>query len=328
MKNLITRGICLALTLVLAFSMTACVGNNGGETTEATTTAPTTTAPETTAPVASGSAMGFITLSYGENFDSVINIMAYTNDDGTATIDYQGEIRKSGTVDASIMDALAAEFAVSGLPELHDQSQWEEGEASGSMYVAFDNETVIYSVDFGGNVPQAYIDGFNKMHTLFVDLIAEVPEYVPEAAVVGNVDETVLNEMKNIIGSTSMPLDSLVINEIALDDAEAFGFSAGLSSSEGIVNAANCNSTMMTSAYSLVIVTVEDAANIASVRADFEANLAWGKWVCVRPTGALIAQKDNMVICLMAMDASYTETEAAITAAGWTEIATFTDPEM
>ena len=67
MKNLITRGICLALTLVLAFSMTACVGNNGGETTEATTTAPTTTAPETTAPVASGSAKGFITQSYGEN---------------------------------------------------------------------------------------------------------------------------------------------------------------------------------------------------------------------------------------------------------------------
>jgi hypothetical protein len=85
---------------------------------------------------------------------------------------------------------------------------------------------------------------------------------------------------------------------------------------------------MMTSAYSLVIVTVEDAANIASVRADFEANLAWGKWVCVRPTGALIAQKDNMVICLMGMNDSYTETEAAITAAGWTEIATFTDPEM
>jgi hypothetical protein len=327
MKNLITRGICLALTLVLAFSLTACVGNNGGETTESTTT-PTTTAPETTAPVASGSAMGFITLSYGENFDSVINIMAYTNDDGTATIDYQGEIRKSGTVDASIMDALAAEFAVSGLPELHDQSQWEEGEASGSMYVTFDNETVIYSVDFSGNVPQAYIDGFNKIHTLFVDLIAEVPEYVPEATVIGNVDETVLAEMKNIISNTSMPQDTLAIYELALDDAETFGFSAGLSSSEGIVNAANCNSSMMTSAYSLVIVTVEDAANIASVRADFEANLAWGKWVCVRPTGALIAQKDNMVICLMGMNESYTETEAAITAAGWTEIATFTDPEM
>lgn len=328
MKNLITRGICLALTLVLAFSLTACVGDNGSETSAPTTTAPETTAPETTAPVVSGPAMNYMSLSYGETYDSLTYISAYTNDDGTVTIDYQGEIRKSGTVDASIMDALAAELAVSGLPELHEQSVWEEGEASGAMYITFDDETVFYSADFAGNVPQAFIDGFNKMKTLFVDLIAEVPEYVPEAAVVGNVDETVLNEIKNIIGSTSMPQDSLVINEIALDDADTFGFSAGLSTSEGIVNAANCNSMMMTSAYSLVVVTVEDAANIASVRADFEANMDWNKWVCVRPTGALIAQKDNMVICLMAMDQSYTETEAAITAAGWTEITTFTDPGM
>ena len=54
MKNLITRGICLALTLVLAFSLTACGGNKPAETTPTTTVAPTTeptTEPEPTTPV-------------------------------------------------------------------------------------------------------------------------------------------------------------------------------------------------------------------------------------------------------------------------------------
>lgn len=329
MKNLITRGICLALTLVLAFSLTACVGNNGGETT-APSTEPTTeptTAPVTTAPVVSGPALSYFSLSYGESYDSQSYISIIDNTDGTATVSYQGEVRKDGTVDASILASLVSEFANSGLVELNGQDEWGEGEASGSMYVEYTDGTAV-SANFGGTVPQAFIDGYTVMDAAVAALIAEIPEYVPEAAVMGNVDETVLNEMKNIIGSTSMPLDTLVINEIALDDAETFGFNAGLSSAEGIVNAANCNSMMMTSAYSLVIVTVEDAANIASVRADFEANMDWNKWVCVRPTGALIAQKDNMVICLMAMDQSYTETAAAITAAGWTEIATFTDPAM
>jgi hypothetical protein len=123
-----------------------------------------------------------------------------------------------------------------------------------------------------------------------------------------------------------MPLDRLVINEAVMDDT--FAFTTGLSTSEGIVNGASCSSMMMTSAYSLVVVTVEDAANVAAVRADFESNMDWLKWVCVQPSNALIAQKDNMVICLMAMDQTYTETEAAINAAGWTEVVTFTNPNL
>ena len=324
MKNLITRGICLALTLVLAFSLTACVGNNGGESTVPTTTAPETNAPETTSG-SSAAAMNYFSLSYGETFDSTHYISIFDNEDGTATVDYQGEIRKSGTVDASIFESLAAELAKSGLVEMNGAEEWSEGEASASMYISYADETFL-SANYGGTVPQAFIDAYTAMDTAVQTLIADIPEYVPEAAVMGNVDATVLTEIKNIIGSTSMPLDTLVISEIALDDD--FGFNAGLSKSEGIANAANCNSMMMTTAYSLVVVTVEDAANIASVRADFEAGMDWLKWVCVQPTNALIAQKDNMVICLMAMDQTYTETEAAINAAGWTEVATFTNPNL
>jgi hypothetical protein len=328
MKNLITRGICLALTMVLAFSLTACGGDKPVDTTPSTTpatTAPATSVPETTTGAENVVAMNYFSLSYGENFDSTSYISIYDNEDGTATVDYQGEIRKSGTVDASIFEALAAEFAKSGLVEMNGAEEWNEGEASASMYVTYADDTFV-SANYGGTIPQAFIDAYNAMDTAVQALIADIPEYVPEAAVMGNVDETVLAEIKGIIGNTSMPLDSLVINEILMD--ENFAFNAGLSKSEGIANAANCNSMMMTTAYSLVIVTVEDAANIASVRADFEAGMDWRKWVCVQPTNALIAQKDNMVLCLMAMDQTYTETEAAINAAGWTEVTTFANPEL
>jgi hypothetical protein len=85
---------------------------------------------------------------------------------------------------------------------------------------------------------------------------------------------------------------------------------------------------MMTTAFSLVVVTVEDEANIGAVRADFEANMDWRKWVCVQPTGAVIAQKGNMVICVMTMDETYSQVKGAINASGWTEVATFENPDL
>ena len=59
---------------------------------------------------------------------------------------------------------------------------------------------------------------------------------------------------------------------------------------------------------------------------DFEENLDWTKWVCVAPSDAMTAVKDNMVLCLMAADANYTQTAAGITAAGWTTVNTLTNP--
>ena len=52
----------------------------------------------------------------------------------------------------------------------------------------------------------------------------------------------------------------------------------------------------------------------------------WTKWVCVAPSDAMTAVKDNMVLCLMAADANYTQTAAGITAAGWTTVNTLTNP--
>jgi predicted small lipoprotein YifL len=320
--------LCLLLALACVISLTACGGNKPAETTPTTTVAPTTepTTEPTTAPttVTTG-AMNFFSISYGESYDNMVYISIFDNEDGTASVDYQGEIRKTGNVDASIFETLTEQLAHSGLVELNGAAEWAEGDALASMYIAYDDESYL-SCDYGGNIPQTFIDGYNYMDDVVVGLIADLPEYVPAAEVVGNVDATILEEINGLIANTSMPLDSLVITEAVMDDT--FAFTTGLSTSEGIVSGAFCSSKMMTTAYSLVIVTVEDAANIGAVRADFEANMDWLKWVCVQPSGALIAQKDNMVLCLMAMDGTFGQVKGAVEADGWTEVVTFTNPNM
>ena len=193
------------------------------------------------------------------------------------------------------------------------------------MFITYADDSIL-SCGFGGNVPQAFIDGYNYMDNVVAQLLADLPEYVPQATVMGNVDAAVLDEINGLIVNTSMPLDSLVISEAVMDDT--FSFVTGLSTNEGIASGASCSSMMMTTAFSLVVVTVEDEANIGAVRADFEANMDWRKWVCVQPTGAVIAQKGNMVICVMAMDETYSQVKGAINASGWTEVATFENPDL
>ena len=133
--------------------------------------------------------------------------------------------------------------------------------------------------------------------------------------------------MQEIVNNSGMEgLDALAISDIALD--EYFAFTAGLSSTDGITAGASCAAMMMTTPYSLVIVKLDDAANIEAVRSDFEASLDWQKWVCVIPSNALIAQKDNMVLCLMGSDSLYTYTAASIENAGWTNITAIDNPDM
>ena len=96
----------------------------------------------------------------------------------------------------------------------------------------------------------------------------------------------------------------------------------GLSTDTGIADAAQCAPMMMTTAYSLSVVTLEEGADAEAVCADFAANVDWQKWVCVMPTNALVAVKDNMVLCLVADGDLYTMTAAGIESAGWTVVET------
>jgi hypothetical protein len=132
--------------------------------------------------------------------------------------------------------------------------------------------------------------------------------------------------MEILNGSGIEALDSFTIGQIPMD--EYFAYTAGLTSAEGITSAVNVAPMMITSAYSLVIASLEDGANAEAVCADFEKNMDWTKWVCVAPSSAMIATKGNLVLCLMTYEGLEEGTAVGIRQAGWTEVKTFTNPNM
>ena len=319
------RFIAMILAAVMVLSMTAC-----GNQSETTTAAPETTteAVETTtaAPVVEGPAVTFFSLSLGENYENIKSMTAFPSEDGSGNVhvEYVGDVKKVGEISADAWAAITAAMAQTELAALHGQDAWGDGEANGSMYVEYEDGTMV-SVGFSGEIPASYTAGYAIMDACFADLTAELEVYVPQPMVMGEVDATLLAEMNTILTGSGMPnLDGFMIGQVAKD--EYFAYSVGLTSDAGIDSAANCAPMMMTTAYSLVIVALEEGMTPADVAADFEANLDWTKWVCVAPTDAMIATMDNMVLCLMAANEAYTQTAAGITAAGWTTVNTLTNP--
>ena len=319
--------ISLLLMAALMLSMVAC-----GTTAQEPATTPATTEPkpqetiQATVPAEVENPVTFFSLSLGENYDSIASITVFSNEDGTVHVEYVGSEKKVGDFDAEIFQGISAAFAATGLADLTGQDVYEEGEANGSMYVEFADGTAA-SVGFSGKIPEAYTQGYAAMDAYFQTLVADLPVYVAQPMVMGDVEPALLDTVMQIMNGTGIQnLDGFAISQLAMDDT--FAFSAGLSGAEGITAAVNCAPMMMTTAYSLVIVTLEDASNAEAVAADFESNLDWRKWVCVAPSSALLAQKDNMVLCLMADGDLYSQTLTGLEAAGWTVTKTLENPDM
>lgn len=314
------RIFALILAFVLLLSLAAC-GKEEPATTPAATAEPTVVLPtyaQTENPAT------FFSISMGQNAQDVKSITVYPNEDGTAHLDYDGDVRKVGDFDASLFHGLADALEQSGLAQLNGKDVLAEGEANGSMYIELADGTVL-SVTYNGTVADEFSKGYAAMDAFFLEAVRDLPEYVPQPQVMGNVDKALKAQINSILsGSGIEMLDAYAISEIAKD--EGFAYAAGLSKADGIEAAASFAPIMSASAYSLVIVTLEEGADAAAVCKDFEDNINWNKWVCVSATNALIATKDNMVLCLMATDAIYAQTQTGITAAGWTAVKTLENP--
>ena len=321
MKNF-TKILSLVLALVLVFSLAACK-KTAAEETKPTETQPVETKPAETEPEVEVEVkpIAFFALSYCPTVEELFSLTAYPMDETIVSVDYIGAERKMGEVEAAALETIAKAVAEANLAAFDGKSEYADGEASASMYVEFTDGTMI-SADFSGVIPADFITAFEALEVCFQELTAEIPAYVPEVLVMGEVNEEALAELQAIMNGSGIPnLDAFGISDVAKD--EFFNYTMGLSSDAGIVNGTSCAGMMMTTAYSLVIATVEDAANIQAVRDDFQNNVDWGKWVCVRPTDALVAQKGNMVLCLIAADELFTGTMAGIEAAGWENITAF-----
>ena len=229
-----------------------------------------------------------------------------------------------GDVDASALHSLTAALEQSGLRELDGRSEMGDGAGYASMYIQFADDTYL-TADFTGTAPQEFLDGFGAMEDCFRRITAQLPVYVPEAQVMGQVNPDALAAMQEILNTSGMEnLDSFVISDIPMD--AFFTPTMGLSSSEGITSGTSCGPMMMTTPYGLVIVTLEDPATAQDVCDDFEANVNWNEWVCVSADSALIACKDNMVLCLRGSGSMFQLTADAVENAGWSYLLTLNNP--
>lgn len=320
------RLISLVLAVLLNLSLASCTPAAPTETAApAETVTPETTVPATlpSYPVAENP-VEFFSLTLGEDYENIRSLTAFLNEDGTAHVEYIGDVKKIGTMEADIFNGITAALADSGLDALNDQDLWGEGEANGSMYITYADESMLIC-NFGGEVPQAYRDGYAKMEAFFAQLTASMPEYVPQPMVMGDVEETLLAELTGIINGSGMSNpDAFTISPVVKD--EYFAYSLGLSSDEGIADAALCAPMMMVTAYSMAIVKLEEGSNQDAICADFAANVDWTKWVCVTPNNALVAVKDDLVLCVVAEGQLYSFMTIGLEKTGWTVVETMKNP--
>ena len=326
-----------AIMLALLLMLTACAGP------VIETTAPETSAPaeETTLPIipeegemsATAEAVEnpvdnpitYFSMSLGESYDEIRYLVAY-EDLGETYLEYVSDVKKTGHFPVSLLHRLTEQVAASGVEKLNGRFEFPEEGAVGSVYITYADGTYV-TADFTGPIPEEFTAAYALLDAWFAEQTAHLDVYVPRPEVLGDVDADLMTEITAILESSGMEeLDLMVISDIPLDDY--FVFTAGLSSKEGVLHGAQCAAMMMTTPNSFVIVTLRDPADVDAVREDFRQNMDWQKWVCVMPTDALIAQKGNMVLCLMGMDAMYQFTKQGIENCGWTDIETFRNPEF
>lgn len=318
------KKILSVLSLVLALAvLCACTGKLPEQTTApAATETEQTEAPTIPSFAEQKNPIRYFSLSMGENYENILRMDVFANENGTVHVEYVGEEKKVGDFDANIFHGITEAFRSSGLEALNGKDTFGEGEANGSMYVEFTDGTMVMA-GFSGTIPEAYAKGYEAMDRFFAELTAGLPVYVPQPMVIGEVEETLLKETLEILqGSGIEALDAFTVTQIQS------AFEAGLSSYEGIGGGVSVAPMMITTAYSLVIVRLEDAKNLDAVCADFEKNIDWRKWVCVAPNSALIATKGDLALCLVTHEDPGTGTARGILQAGWTEVKSLKNPDM
>lgn len=305
------RIFAFLLVVVMVMSFAAC----GGKKTDSNTTVPETTVPETTGPDASTDEVSvtYFSIYYSETPDSYQVLSAFPDESGV-TISYQAEIRKEGTVDASAMATIYDAYKNSGLPALVGMQEYVEG-PSASFSVSYSDGTMEEGYLYG-ELPEEFFNGLAAMKTCFETVTAELPEYVAQPVINGELADSDKVSLDAILAEMELPyIDNYAITGLVKDDT--FAVMAGLSSADGIATGLTFSPMMITTPYSLVLVTLEEGADANAIVANFEQNLDFAKWICVSASDALIATKDNQVICVMGSDQLFSLTNDAITAAGW-----------
>ena len=307
----------LCSTLLLLFVVT-CVSCREQQLAETPSTTPSPSPYD-------GPAIDYFQLSISNANGAYISLSAYNNGFNQAYVEYVGDYKKADTFDLSVLLELAAEVERSGVKTIHDQHVYETGDNYANMFISFTDGSNLYA-DYSGVVPQEFGEYYDILEAYFLTLVDDLPIYVPRPVVMGEVNELTLTELMNIMENSGMEyLDGFSIYEVPVDDA--FDMEMGLSHHKNIKSGTMCGPVMSGSAFSLAVAVLEKDADVTSVANNFATNIRWNRWVCVSATDALIAYKDNMVLCLVSYGEMYEKTSAAIRACGWTEVKTLGEPD-
>ena len=240
-------------------------------------------------------------------------LTAFDNGQGGIAVEYAGKVRKTTTLALSVMEQLVAELEKTSLATLNGQSVYEKGLSCCSMYVSYPNDNFL-GCNFNGSIPEEFMAGFEAMDTWFQTLLADVPEYGP--ILMGEVPQLALREMTAILETSDLhPLDSYVVSRVTKD--ELFTPTIGLHSDIRIHSVTSCSSLMSPTDFSCAIMVLEEGANVEDISVYLACNVDWWNWVCVSGDSALLARKDNMVLCLLGSGPLYQATFEAIEDNGW-----------
>lgn len=319
------RTIALLLAALLMLGLVAC-GEQEAPTTEGVTTAASEPA-ETTAPIqettVSTVPLETVTvdnpvvsayLSLGRA-DGEFLYLSASNYGTEIHVEMQTDVKKVATMPAWVLHGIAQALEESGMLALNGRSAFADGAEGASAYADFADGTSLV-VEFGGVIPQEFLDAYAAVEAYFQYMLQNEPVYVPQPIIEGQLDEALQQELLDILyGSGMQPLDGFLLTAVEKD--EFMTHTLGLADATHVAAAVSCQPMMQPNAYSLYIVRVDDSKQVSAVADDFAANLNWGKWVCVRADYALVAAKGDLVLCLMGSSSAFTGTKAGIKEAEW-----------
>ena len=261
--------------------------------------------------------VAYLLINYAptENDDFFLEVTCTRTD---VIAEVNGETHKVGKIDPKVLFDIEEELIRAGFMDLVGLDTYDDGSAVGSFYMEYtDGDQMM--INFNGSVPQEFVDAYASAEQYFVKLLTNAPDYVPEPQVEEGVDEAQLKESKDILTKATLEnLDKYKIYTAAKDDTTPD--TLGLDSNEFMVSASVCESKMFDTPYNLVVIKVSGEENIAAVRADLADGLRWNKFIHVPVSNALIAQKGDLVLCLMAADNNYKNSAKAIADCGWQSI--------
>ena len=123
----------------------------------------------------------------------------------------------------------------------------------------------------------------------------------------GTEGETVLSETETMLNKLieKQPMQfPTIVAPIDMEDEFAFNGYTGLESKEHVVEASFCEAAMGSQAFSLVLVKVDDVANVEAMAKAIQEKVNPRKWICVNADDLMVVATGEYVLLAM-MDSQY-----------------------